>query len=229
MLTIGIVGGIGPASSAKFYKDLVDAFQKSGIIKKNTDFPRIIINNIPAPELTSADSPDEVLREYRKGFEFFEPIKPDFIMMVCNTAHLFEEKIIPESLKKTFVSLRKLTGKFLKTHTSSEDKVGIIGTYLTVKNGLYRFPNINYIDLSDAELLHIGEIVKKYNSTGNIENARSELVKIVDKMKLAGVTKFILGCSEISVCLKGEAGLFADTLDFLIEDAINRLKLDQSK
>ena len=48
---IGVLGGIGPEASVEFYAKLVKKLQESGMIKRNEDFPKIIINSIPAPEL----------------------------------------------------------------------------------------------------------------------------------------------------------------------------------
>ena len=46
MKKIGILGGMGPATSAKFYTMLVKKYQKNGSMQ-DTDFPKIIINSVP--------------------------------------------------------------------------------------------------------------------------------------------------------------------------------------
>ncbi len=51
MKKIGILGGIGPEATGHFYLKLIKRLQETGRIKRNTDYPQIIINSIPAPEL----------------------------------------------------------------------------------------------------------------------------------------------------------------------------------
>jgi hypothetical protein len=42
--TIGILGGMGPATSAEFYTILVKKYQENGSVQ-DTDFPKMIINS----------------------------------------------------------------------------------------------------------------------------------------------------------------------------------------
>jgi len=86
--TIGILGGLGPESSALFYKSLIEKVQSLNI-KSNTEYPHIILESIPAPELL-LENPD--LNMYKEAIKNLENAGADFIITVCNTAHIFNNQ-----------------------------------------------------------------------------------------------------------------------------------------
>ena len=88
-IKIGVLGGIGPEATALFYKKLILQIQKELEIQSNTDFPQIIINSIPAPELVGNKIKEKELGPYVKGLKELDSMGPDFIIMVCNTIHLY--------------------------------------------------------------------------------------------------------------------------------------------
>ena len=90
----GILGGIGPETSAIFYHGIISDLQKTGIINDNRDYPQIIINSIPAPELTGLNPPSCYIKPYIEGIKELLLHKPKFIVMACNTIHLYLYKII---------------------------------------------------------------------------------------------------------------------------------------
>lgn len=64
---IGILGGIGPEATGGFYLKLISKFQEKKLIRSNRDFPQIIINSIPAPELIYEKVSIRDLRPYLQG------------------------------------------------------------------------------------------------------------------------------------------------------------------
>src|SRR3989344_7277663 len=109
--TIGVLGGIGPGSSAFFYEQLVSKFKEKYKPKQNIDYPRIIINSIPAPELTSGENQSK-WQFYVDGLSFLET-ESDFIVIVCNTAHAFYDDFA-KIISKPLLDLRALVHKTLK-------------------------------------------------------------------------------------------------------------------
>ena len=105
-LKIGVLGGIGPEATGKFYLKLIKKLQSEGLIRKNEDFPNIFINSIPAPELifNKLDSADIEL--YLQGLQELDLVQPDFIVMVCNTIHLFHQEL-QSKIKSPLIDLRK--------------------------------------------------------------------------------------------------------------------------
>jgi len=90
---IGVLGGIGPESTKEFYGLLLEKMQHSGLIRENADYPHIIINSIPAPELTGREITEEQIAPYVEGVMELDSYGVDFIVVVCNTAHLFYDRL----------------------------------------------------------------------------------------------------------------------------------------
>src|SRR3989338_4925854 len=105
-IKIGILGGIGPEATAEFYSKLIYTLQKEKLIKSNKDYPQIIINSIPAPELIYEKILKEDLKPYIEGLKELDKFNPDFIVMVCNTIHLYYEALQAE-IKTLILDLRK--------------------------------------------------------------------------------------------------------------------------
>src|SRR3989338_5655614 len=92
-IKIGVLGGIGPEATGLFYLKLIKRLQDSGLIRDNQDFPQIIINSIPAPELIFDKVENTDLEVYENGIQELDKMNPDFIVMVCNTIHLYHQSL----------------------------------------------------------------------------------------------------------------------------------------
>ena len=88
-IRIGVLGGIGPEATHEFYGKLIKELQERSLVKANRDFPQIVINSIPAPELVYESISDENLTDYVEGLKQLDGFGVDFIVMVCNTIYCF--------------------------------------------------------------------------------------------------------------------------------------------
>ena len=149
LVRVGILGGIGPESSAVFYKKLIERLQNSGLITTNNDFPQILINSIPAPELLLENHLEEDLSMYKQGLKELESCDPDFIVMSCNTIHFFHD-ILSKEIKTPLLDLRReVENHLLNKHIS---KVIVFGTPITTKKRLFNFKEVFQIIPNDDEI-----------------------------------------------------------------------------
>jgi len=213
-IKIGILGGIGPQATGYFYLSLINKLKSSGKIKSNQDYPQIIINSINAPELTLEKVNNKVLAPYVKGVAELSIHKPDFIVMVCNTIHLYRNKIISESRYKDILCLREI----IKNKLPKKQKICILATPSTVKMGLYEYDNYFYQNPENKDLIEIGNIVNNYNSTGNTKENKIKLINIIKKQQQKGAEVFLTACTEISELLQNEREFnVLSTLDILVD------------
>jgi aspartate racemase len=154
---IGILGGIGPQATGYFYSNLITKLKDSGKIRSNADFPNIIINSINAPELTGADISIQQLQPYIDGIKELAVHKPDYILMVCNTIHVYRDLMIQESGYANILSIREIVGKYLEKY--SEQKFCVLGSISTIKSGLFSFENIDFIKPDTEQLEKLGNII----------------------------------------------------------------------
>ena len=220
-IRIGILGGIGPEATGEFYLKLINEFQKQNLVKDNTDFPQIIINSIPAPELIFCKISNDMVMPYLIGLKELEELGVDFIVMVCNTLHFFYEQLQNE-VKIPIVDLRKEVINNLMEQGFTT--ITVLGTLTTVKEGLYSHKSINFLNPTDFELDILGQAIFKFNQ-GIEKNKQIGIAKaIAEKYSNKGAQKIILGCTELSLMLEDSALPTIDTIDILVAAVISKIK-----
>ena len=191
--------------------------QKKRLIKDNRDFPQIVINSIPAPELIYDKISDEELKPYIKGLKELDRFGVDFIVMVCNTIHLFYDRLQKE-VKTPILDLRQELEKMLiKKRIKS---ALVIGTSNTIKQGLYRFENIKSFEPNEKEMKQLTGAIFNFNKGIN-KQAQAQIVKNICHGYLCkGAETVILGCTEFAVMLDKEQFPKINTIDALVEATI---------
>lgn len=157
---IGVLGGIGPEATAEFYSKLIKALQKRGLIKSNADYPQIIINSIPAPELIHRKISDTDIKPYAEGLKFLEKSGADFIVMVCNTIHLYYDTL-QKKIKTPILDLRQEVKQILVK--SGIKSALVLGTPAAIKLGLCRFKGIKTFEPSQEEMKQITGVIFNFN------------------------------------------------------------------
>ena len=162
VITVGVLGGIGPESTAEYYTKLVTRFQEKGLIKRNKDFPQIVINSIPAPELIFEKITDADLRMYADGLKQLDEFGVDFIVMVCNTIHLFYDRL-QSGVKTPILDLRAEVRKVLEGKKATS--VLVLGTPSTIENGLYEFNDtVKTVKPTAEEAKALSEAILNFNN-----------------------------------------------------------------
>jgi len=226
---IGLLGGIGPISTGIFYDLLINKLQKSGHIKSNTDFPNIIINSIPAPALTSLNMPEEVIEPYIDGVRLLQSLEPDLMFMVCNTIHVYFDKVKTESQAKNIVSIRDCVQKKMEEKYMNK-KICVLGTPLTVTCGLYQYSSLEYINPNVEELGELGSVIDDYNSTGNPKSGAEKLQILIEKKKREGAEIFLYACTEISALGRSLQNVpFEDTIEIMADYIIEQFLLSKKQ
>lgn len=212
---IGVLGGIGPEATQHFYLKLIQKLQNNKLIKSNTDYPQIIINSIPAPELTSHGKIElNKLAIYTKGLKELAMLQPDFIVMICNTIHSFINDLQAE-INTPIIDLRKEVQQLLLS--SKVKKLTILGTPSTINEGLYKFDGFTYLDLEEKDLLILSKTIEKFNAGIKRDKQISTVELIAKKYISKGADKILVGCTEFSLMLKNKDLPTLDTLDVLVD------------
>lgn len=223
---LGVLGGIGPEATAHFYTKLIEDFQIDYKPHKNTEFPQIIINSIPAPELLYSGSiKDNDIVYYKNGIRDLNKHNPDFIIMVCNTIYLFYEELQRNSRAK-ILDIRKSVLEKIKCLPRT--RVIVLGTPNTINKKLYFVEGRDYTDLSDKDVSSISELIKKYNLGINKELQINLFNKILLKNVKDG-NIIILGCTELSLMNRTKSSSIIDTLDIMVEETLKLLLRQKNK
>lgn len=221
MKKLGILGGIGPEASSYFYSEIIRRLRDNGSIEHNSDYPQIIINSINAPELVSLEVTDAMLEPYAQGIRELAMHQPEYIVMSCNTIHLFRDRLMQQSGFQNISDISEIVRTKLD---QTPGTICVLGTPATVSSGLYDLPNRKYVNPSPTELNEIAEIVVAYNAEGEIEANKASLLRIAERCRNDGASVFIAGCTEISELLRVTNDFLSiDTLELLIEDTLQKL------
>ena len=216
-MKIGILGGIGPESTGEFYLKLIAELQKSGKIKDNSDFPQIVINSIPAPELVGDEITKEMIKPYHEGLAELDKMNVDFIVMVCNTIHLYLDEL-QKGIETPIINLpEKVVNKLKKEKVK---RVLTIATPSTIKKGLYQDDSFKTIAPSKQELSMIGDAIFEFNKGNNKKKQTQKVREIVKTYLEREVDYVILGCTELAVMLGKEDFPALNPMDILVEVVI---------
>jgi len=214
------LGGIGPEATGEFYNKLIRGMQEKGLIEKNTDFPQIVVNSIPAPELIYDKISKKELEHYIIGLKELDNFSVDFIVMVCNTLHLYYNELQKE-VRTKILDLRKELEKVLIGNKIKSTL--IIGTPNTIKQGLYKFENIKSFEPNKEEMKQLTKAIFNFNKGKNKQKQIQKTKKICKKYLIKGAEIIILGCTEFAVMLNEVNLPKINTIDVLVEAVIKRL------
>ncbi|MDP3726522.1 MAG: amino acid racemase [bacterium] len=227
MKTVGIIGGLGPETTSRFYLDLIFSCQK----KNKTARPAIIIANVPLPYQIEEDLllRNEGARRYipflRHEARRLEKAGADFIVMPCNSLHMFIREI-RSAVKIPVLSIVEETVKFLKRERM--DKVGIISTSTTVKNKLYENAfvknNIGYSIPNDLQQAKMSKIILNLVVGQKKNRDRKELISIVNGFKDTGLDCVILACTDLQLLMPRHPKLkIFDTMKIFVDATVREI------
>jgi aspartate racemase len=207
-LTIGILGGMGPAATVDIFSKIV----KFTPAATDQDHIRIIIDNNPK-------IPNRIAAFYGRGADpcpamiksarSLEAAGADFLIIPCNTAHLFIHKI-EKHLKIPFLSIIDASTDFIKLNYPRLKKAGILGTTPTVESGLYRdvFATMGIELVSpETELQHTSVMEAIFGiqgikaGNGHIQ-PRELLIMAAEQLAAKGAEIILMACTEIPIVLK---------------------------
>lgn len=180
------------------------------------------MNSIPAPELLYDNISDEDIAPYLEGLKQLDSIGVDFIVMVCNTIHIFYDRLQSE-IKTPILDLRKEVGNAVRDSVASS--VLVLGTPCTVRSNLYDFDGMRCVKPTEEEVEVLSDAIFNFNKGTDKklqdEKVRGMCKKYIDS-GLADVA--ILGCSELGLMLAESSIPKIDTMDVLVEATIRRLE-----
>lgn len=230
MKTVGIIGGLGPETTSEFYLELIfNSFDKNRVNR-----PPILLWNVPLPYQIEEDLITKSTGEERyipflvNAAKRLETGGADFIVMPCNSLHLFINDI-RKAVKIPVLSILEETSKFLKDKNISE--VGILATTTTIKNKLYEKhlndSGITQVVPDDFQQAKIGKVINNLVLSRHNNNDRKELLDIIDGFSTKNISNVILACTDLqlliphhdSIQIYDTMKIFANaTVDYLLKD-----------
>jgi aspartate racemase len=198
-VTLGILGGLGPASGVYFAQMLVEQ-TSAGRDQEHLNF---LLSS-------RADTPDRT--EYILGRSECDPAETmieevgrlvsagaDAIAIPCNTAHYFYDRVADAS-RVPILNIIDLTVAFCKSVGAR--RIGILATEGTVASGAYKnvctAQEIESLIPTEEQQACISRLIYDEIKCGQAPNL-SPLVEISEELLSRGADLIVLGCTELSL------------------------------
>ncbi|HAK42136.1 MAG TPA: aspartate racemase [Clostridium sp.] len=221
--TIGILGGMGPIATVEVYKRII----QHTVASKDQEHIRIFIdNNSKIPDRTSyiVDKKKSPLNELINSAKLLQQMGADFIIIPCNTAHYFFYDLIKE-INTPIINMVEETAKYVYKENYKDEKICLLATMGTMQSRIYNneFDKFGIrLSNTDRKIQEKVTVLIKSIKGNNLE--KSKLIKswINNELRKYDNTKFILGCTELSVILNLEDDIFIDPMDILVSESIKQ-------
>ncbi len=211
MLTVGILGGMGPMATADLFTKIIQC-TPAHIDQEHLKI--IVYNNPQIPSrinaiLDGAESPEN---ELIRSAQFLEKAGADILVMPCNTAHYWH-KNIQDAISIKLLNMIENTADYVKAQGIADGgKVMLFATAATVKTEMYQkaFSTKGLVVLvPDSEEQKIVSAAIEEVKAGRLDNNSyiQSMQAIIAKHQKQGINSFIAGCTEIPLLfryIKGE-------------------------
>ena len=227
MKSVGIIGGLGPETTAEFYLAIIFGCQKID----QTVRPSIIIASVPLPFEIEND-----LILHNSGKERYIPFLTaearrletagaDFLVMPCNSLHVFIEDI-RASVSVPVLSIVEVTIKYLKAN--GYKNVGLISTSATIANSVYEMlldeNNIAYVTPDGLQKAKMDKIIQRLVAGQHLNQDRDTIHEAVSGLIEQGADSIALACTDLQMLLpKSNNVAIFDTMTVLADATVQTL------
>ena len=219
---LGILGGLGPMSSAYFY-EMITAHTDAKNDQQHIDI--ILRSRATTPDRTDyilARSKNDPFPAMSQELKKLELCGADVIAIPCNTAHFFYDKLIG-CVSARVLNMVESTVELCCAR--GYRRIGILATEGTVSAGIYdnvcRRHGIECVAPQKAAQDAVTRIIYDQIKAG-VPAKMEDVLIAEDDLRSRGCDTAILGCTELSVAKKqlGLGGWYIDALEVLAKSAI---------
>jgi aspartate racemase len=203
--TIGMIGGIAPASTVDYYQRIISRFQERTGLR---EYPSIIINSINMTHmvnLISNDQMDELIDYLSEEIFVLEKAGAKVIFIASNTPHIVYEPLV-QRVKTRMVSIVDSTISYAQI--KGHHRLGLFGTISTMEGDFYQegfeAAGMEIITPMADERKYIHKVYMEELAKGRyIPETKSHLLSIANRMYNEGqIDSLILGGTELPLILK---------------------------
>jgi len=202
---LGILGGMGPVATAKFY-DLVIREALARGAKRDADFPRISLASAVVPGFDAQGFSDgsAVREKIIEAARELEACGANLIAMPCNTAHAFYQDL-SGSVGVPVINMIEVVHR--EAHRAGVRTVAILGTPSTVEEEVYAHPDLTLLPLTSEEQDVATRLIERGEEGLHDATDAETLATLARELASRGAEGIILGCTELSTIPIQEAPL----------------------
>ena len=226
MNTLGIIGGLGPAASARFFTEFVKRAQACYSACADNSFPSVFMDSSPLPGFGALgwNSSSEGLRAYlQERVTRLETLGASVIAVDCNTIHA----CIPYVRAQFDTHILDMTMSVARrvARDCKNPVLGVIGSRATNFVGVYDaaaraiHASVEYVSSEDQRV--VDQVIERVMGGDTYASDQLAIERIGASFRHAGATHLVLACTELSVLFAGDLDPpWIDAQSCLIDDAL---------
>jgi aspartate racemase len=227
MKTAGVLGGMGPETTARFYELVV---LKSYYQKSKKERPPMLIWSIPMNLkdeenfLKKGKNNDKYIDYLVDGAKRLESGGADFIVIPCNSVHIFIDKV-RDAVDIPVISIVEESVNFVN---KGNGPVILLSTGVTAESGMYQ----EGFDEKEVEYRLPGKKVQSkldkliselVNAIGS-EEKENDLRDIIKDMEPKDNEFVLLACTDLQLLIREAAdNQVVDTMEILADVTVERI------
>lgn len=218
MYKLGVIGGMGPLATVKFYDKVV---LNTDAHNDNEHIDLVVLNHSTMPDRTRCiiEKKDlEFLNVIKKDLEILDNIGVDVVAIPCNTSHYFYDEFSKYTNLKI---INMIEETILEINRRGVKQVAVFGTIGTLNSKVYdkyaQKYGIEVKELSTDDKNSVMDIIYNIKETNNLEN--KEFIEILNKY-CDKDTIGIIACTELSLLDICKSVNTIDALDVLVNKSI---------
>lgn len=227
MKSVGIIGGLGPETTAEFYLEVIFQCQK----QNETQRPLLVISSVPLlfeieKDLIATNTGKEryipfLVSEAKR----LEKSGVDFLVMPCNSLHVFIDEI-RHAVDIPVLSIVEETVDYLKQQKFN--KVGLISTSATVANNVYEAKleenDITFVAPNDLQRAKMDKIIQRLIDGQHLNKDRELILDVTNELAKQDVDCIALACTDLQLLLpdSNEVPIF-DTMKILAHSTVKTI------
>lgn len=227
MKKLGVLGGMGPQASMRFYERAITISTEQYGADANHKFPYMLISNIPVPDLISSQEDEErTVAMVEEEARLLQNAGAELFAIPCNTMHLYIGRF-REATQSVFLSMIDEVVEHVAA--DGHQKVGIMGTQTTMRTDLYGAPlrskGVETVLPTDTQQERIVEVIRRYIAGLVTQQDQTDVNDVIASLADKGATAVVLGCTELPLAIdhtKSPLPLY-DSLQILAEAACREM------
>ncbi|MCD6230746.1 MAG: aspartate/glutamate racemase family protein [Dehalococcoidia bacterium] len=205
MKIIGLIGGMGWQSTAKYYQVINETVAKklgglhsAKIVLYSVDFAEI-------EEMQHQDNWEDATKLMIHAAQSIEKSGANLILICTNTMHMMADDIA-NSINIPLLHIIDAVAN--KINSLGFTNVGLLGTRFTMENNFYKGRLINkhkigVVTPNEADRIKVHNIIYHELCLGKIKVSSKEMLKkIITRLGNKNAQGIILGCTELSLLIK---------------------------
>lgn len=224
MKTIGILGGLGPETTAQFYLELIDISREHGLVER----PPITIWSVPLPYelesrfISTGGGVDEYSVFLLDGARRLERAGADFIVIPCNSVHVLIDEV-RQAVSIPILSIIEETSSFILEKGSRN--IGLLATTATINAGLYTTPfvsrGITVLTPDEDIQKALDHTITRLAQSSYGDDDNNVLKSAISDLTGKSAETILLACTDLQLLLKASGTDFYDTENILARATIN--------